>query len=112
MLFVLSEPYGEEAAFNAWTEPYPNHSTGTTYWSDVNAAVTQLINSPVVAPWQSTISVGGYSPVEPIRSNVNVQYYVSFPLGSGPRLSGSVVWVDPFPSGRNQYYGTYPMNDD
>ncbi len=111
MLFVLSEPYGEEAAFNAWTEPEPHYSTGTTYWTDVNNAVVDLIESPVVVPWESDISVGGVPPADPIRDNPNVQYYVSYPPGGGSPTEETVA-QDALPGGRIQYYGQYPMDDD
>ena len=111
LLFVLSEPYGNEAAFNAWTEPYPYYSTGTTYWSDVNIAVENLLNSPITNPWESSIVVGTVSPVPEIRLDVDVQYYVSFPAGHTPPTQ-PYIWVDILPGGRLQYYGKYPMDDE
>lgn len=110
-LFVLSEPYGNEAAFNAWTEPEPHYNTpGTTNWADVNDAVFNLLNSPVTLPWESNISVGNVPPRPEIRLNVNVQYFVSFdaPHDEPP----GTVWTDVLPGGRLQFYGTYPMPDN
>jgi hypothetical protein len=107
-VFVLSEQYRNEAAFNAWTYPEPHYSTGTLYWPDVNTAVVALLNSPGVNPWESSISVGGVSPRPEIRLNVNVQFYVSFSARHAPPTQ-PVVWVDVLAGDRIQYYGTFAM---
>jgi hypothetical protein len=114
LLYVLSEPYGSEAAFNAWTEPYPHHGS---FWPDVVIAVETILDNPGIHPSQTAIQVGNSSPASEIRSNQNVLYYVS----SGDpmwRPSSPYVHTDALPSWppgsavRWQYYGIYVMNDN
>jgi hypothetical protein len=111
-LFILSEPYGNNPAYNAWGSPELHYGS---YWLAVMAGVELVLNNPGLNPTQCNIMVGPYSPKSVIRNNVNIKCFMSYdrPNPTAEKLS---VWLDTMPEGASgsaiikyQYYGVDPF---